>query len=303
MLQLPASEIAVFILASLTYLSATVVSIIQLRGDGQKYHRLLMPLVSLAVTLEAVLLILRAAEIKAVPLTGLFESMMVLTIVFGLIYLFLNVAIQQIWFSSVMVWVISSLVLLAGLVAEPAAEPMRVAATPWAIAHGVLMILGGAAIMLATAAAVLYLLADYRLKHKMIMQVLGRIPNVEKLEKLMLSSLWASFLLLAVGVITGIGLICMLSTHMSWSILLDWVEDPKVICILAAWLLLAAVLLLNRLLLLKARTRAYMTIAVFVLVLAAIVGVAALGATRHQFSLNDTSDLNTYCTTVYDTNC
>ncbi len=66
--------------------------------------------------------------------------------------------------------------------------------------------------------------------------------------------------------------------------LVEWLTDSKVICTIAIWVLLGAVLVLNRLLLLKGKTRAYMTMAAFVLVLFAILGVTVLGATQHDFS-------------------
>jgi ABC-type uncharacterized transport system permease subunit len=193
MLGLPIPEIIIFAFVIALYLAAAIVGILQLPAGGEKYKRFLLPLISLAVTLEAVMLIFRAVEIKAVPLTGLFESMIVLTIVFGLIYLFFSIAIQQVWFGSVMVWVIFGLIILAAIVAEPASEAHAAAATPWAIAHGIAMILAGVATMLATASALLYLLGRRKLKQKKVMQVLGKVPNFEKLEHMNLLGLKACF--------------------------------------------------------------------------------------------------------------
>jgi ABC-type uncharacterized transport system permease subunit len=277
-LELPVPEIIIFIFVILVYLSAAIVGVLQLLAGGEKYKRFLWPLVLVAVTLETVLLVLRAVEIKAVPLTGLFESMVVLTIVFGLIFLFLNSAIQQVWFGSVMVWVILGMFLMAGTVAKPASEVQAVAATPWAIAHGVTMILGGASIMFATASAFLYLLGNHRLKLKKVMQVLGRVPNIEKLEQMTLFGMRAGFILITIGLISGLGLIWLLKTG-----IFEWLTDGKVIFIIAAWGLLGIILILERMLLLNGKARAYMTIAIFILILLAIF-VSVLGATQHDFS-------------------
>lgn len=277
-LELPMPEIIIFIFVIVVYLTAAIVGVLQLLAGGEKYKRFLWPLVLVAVTLEAVLLVFRAVAIKAVPLTGLFESMVVLTIVFGLIFLFLSSAIQQVWFGSVMVWVILGMFLMAGTVAKPASEVHAVAATPWAIAHGVTMILGGASIMFATASAFLYLLGNHRLKLKKVMQVLGRVPNIEKLEQMTLFGIRAGFILITIGLISGLGLIWLLKTG-----IFEWLTDGKVIFIIAAWGLLGIVLMLDRMLLLNGKARAYMTIAIFVLVLFAIL-VSVLGATQHDFS-------------------
>ena len=206
MSELPTPEIIILALATAIYIAAAIIGIIQLRPGSAKYRHLMQPVVCLAIVFEAGLLIFRAVAIKAIPLTGLFESMIVLTIVFGLIYLFLSIAIRQVWFSSVMVWVILAMILMTWMVASPAAEPAAVAATPWAIAHGIAMILGGASVTFATACAFLYLFGSYKLKHKQIMQVLGKVPNIEKLESMNLFGIRVGFLFITIGLISGLGL-------------------------------------------------------------------------------------------------
>ncbi len=279
MFELPVSEIIMFAVVVVIYFAAAVAGVLQLLADGEKYRRFLLPLVSLAVVLEAVILVFRAVELKAVPLTGLFESMIVLTIVFGLVFLFLSIAIEQVWFGSVMVWVIFALILMAGIVARPASEPHKIAATPWAIAHGIAMILGGASITFATANAFVYLLGKHKLKQKKVMQVLGRVPNIEKLERMTVFGIRAGFVLITIGLISGVGLILLLGTDIT-----AWLTDGKVTPIIAAWVLMGIMLIFNRQLLFKGSFRAYITIAVFILILFAVLGATILGTTQHNFA-------------------
>lgn len=279
MLGLPTPEIIVFLSAVLIHLVAAIVGILQLLAGGRKYKRFLSPLVSVAVALEVVILIFRAVALKAIPLTGLFESMIVLTIVFGLIYLFFSIAIGQVWFGSVMAWVILTMIVMAGIVAKPAAEPDAIAATPWAIAHGIAMILGGASITFATASAFLSFLGSRKLKRKEVMQVLGKVPNIEKLERMNLLGVRVGFVLLTIGLIGGLGLVSKPGTG-----IVAWLTDVKVICTIAAWVLLGIILVLSRMLLLKDKMKAYMTVVVFMLILFAILGVTILGATQHDFT-------------------
>ncbi|MHC4602831.1 MAG: cytochrome c biogenesis protein CcsA, partial [Planctomycetota bacterium] len=248
---------------------------------GGKYKHFLLPLVSLAVVLEVVILTFRAIAIKVIPLTGLFESMIVLTIVFGLIYLFFSVAIQRVWFGSVMVWLILAMILTAGIVAEPASEPRVEAATPWAIAHGIAMVLGGASTAFATASAFLYLLGRHKLKRKKVMQVLGRVPNIERLERMSLLGLKACFVLMTFGLISGIGVAVANSATLEISVF-----DAKIVLITTAWVLLGTILTLRRIVTLKGKTTAYMTIAAFVLILFAIVGTTVFCGTTHDFTKN-----------------
>jgi len=284
--ELPLPETVTFVVVVMTYLAAAVIGVLQLRSRGEKYSRFLLPLVCLAVTLEAVILIFRAVAIKAVPLTGLFESMIVLTIVFGLTYLFLRIAIQQVWFSSVMVWVLLALVLLAAVVAKPAAQAHSAASTPWATAHAIAMILAGAAAMLAMASAVLYLFARRKLKRKNLLEILGKVPNIEKLERINLFGLKWCFVLMTFGLASGIGLAAATSTSLNRTAL-DWLTDAKIVLILVVWLLLGAILALWKTTRLKEKTIAHVTLVAFALILFAVVGTSIFCRTGHNFAGDD----------------
>lgn len=281
MLNLPIPELIIFLFVLALYLAAAIVGILQLGEGGEKYKRFLLPLACLAITLEAVLLIFRAIAIKAVPLTGIFESMIVLTIVFGLIYLFVSIAIQQVWFASVMVWVILGLIILAAIVAEPASEAHLAASTPWAIVHGLSMILSGAASMLATASAVLYLLGRHKLKQKKVLQVLGKVPNLEKLERMNIFGLKACFVLMTFGFASGIGLAATSSSlNMTAS---DWLTDPKIVLIALVWLLLGFIMMLWYTVKLREKIIAYVTLVTFALILFAVVGTSVFCGSSHDF--------------------
>lgn len=280
MFDLSVLEVVVLLLVVTAHGAAAGVAALQLVANGKRFETVLAPLVLAAAVLDAAMLGLRAVFIGAVPLTGLFESLLLLAFVLGVLYLLLRPAVDQVWFSSVMVWVILGMILTATLVAKPAARPEAVAATPWALAHATAMILASASIMFAAASSVLYLLGSYRLKHKKIVLVLGRIPNMETLAQMNRTAIRIGFILLLLGVASGLCLAVLRGPGM-----VAWLRDVKVICIILAWGLLGAILVLDRLHLLKAKTRAYATLVVFGLILIAVVGVTVAGATQHRFSL------------------
>lgn len=288
MLDLPLHEMVTFAFVVAITLAAAGVGIFQLLPGREKFGRFLSPLVLLALFLETALLIFRAVAINSVPLTRLFESMIVLTIVFGLTYLFFSLAIQQVWFGSVMTWVMLVLVILTGVVAEPASQAHEAASTPWAIAHGIAMILGGAAVMLATAGAVLYLFARRKLKQKELLQVLGKVPNIEKLERLNLFGLKACFILITLGLASGIGL-AVTTTSLNRTAF-DWITDAKIVLISVVWLLIGTILVLWKAIKLKKKTIAYVTIVAFVLILFAVVGTSIFCGTGHNFSNVETTE-------------
>jgi ABC-type uncharacterized transport system permease subunit len=286
MFDLPLAEMAVFIVVLVICFAAAAVGVLQLLRRSENLRRSLFALVSLTITLEAVILILRAIAIKAVPLTGLFESMTVLTIVFGLICLFLSIAIHKEWFASVMVWVMLMLVLMSAIVAEPASQANAAASTPWAIAHATAMILSGASAMFAAASAVLYLFAERKLKQKNILHILGKVPNIEKLERMNLFGLKSCFVLMTFGLASGIGLAATSASLNRTAI--DWLTDAKIVLIAVVWLLLGTILVLWKTVKLRKRTIAHVTLVTFALILFAVVGTSVFCGTGHDFASRDT---------------
>jgi ABC-type uncharacterized transport system permease subunit len=284
MFNLPVAEQIIFNLVVLVFLAAGVVGVLQLRGSGEKYKRLLMPLVALAISLESVQLICRAIAIKGVPLTGLFDSMIVLTMVFGLLYLFFSITIHQVWFGSVMVWVMAGMTLLSALVAEPAAELSSRAMKPWVIAHVAALALSAAALAFATGAACLYLVCRKRLKQKKISKLLGRMPSIDSLEKMNAFGLNACFVLLSFGLASGIGMDMVRAKAMGEGSM-RWLVDSKVILVIVTWALLAVILAFKRGEGIKGKTLTYMTIIIFVMLLFAIVGTAIFCGSPHDTAM------------------
>jgi ABC-type uncharacterized transport system permease subunit len=288
MLELPIVEKSIFYSVLIVYLLAALVGFLQLSG-ADKYRRILISLIAFGVSLESVILVFRAAAIKAVPLTGLFESMIVLTIVFGLTYLFLSIMIKQVWFSSVMSWIIFVMAILSAAVARPASQLQDIARTPWVIVHGLSMALSGAMISFATAMAILFLLCRQRLKNKQVMKVVGKIPNIEKLEHMNLFGLKACFVFMTFGLVSGIGMAVLKSDTLQISIY-DWLTDSKIIIITAAWILVGMILTFRHTLALKGKSIAQITMLAFFLILFAIIGASVFCGSAHDFGSNETPE-------------
>jgi len=278
---LPVLEAILLLLLVAVHTAAGTLATLQLARRHRRHESLLVSCILVAVVLDAALLGLRGMSIKAVPLTGLFDSLIVLAFIFGVLYLWVKPAVEQVWFGSLLVWVILGVVLTAALVARPASQPQDVARTPWAVAHAGFMILAAASIVFAAANSALYLLSSYRLKHRGVMQVLGRIPNMEALARMNRLGVRIGLILLTVGIASGLRL-----SSLDIGIA-RWLADSKVICIIIAWCLLGATVVLDRLGLLRIKVRAYVTLAAFGLIIVAIIGVTIAGATRHSFSRAD----------------
>jgi len=282
MTELPTTELIVFTLIIILNISAALVAFLQLRPEGEKFKLPLTILLSLVIVGAAKILVLRAVAIQAIPLTGLFESMLLLTIILAVIYLILGNIIRQVWFGSVMTWIILILILLTALIAQPATKTLEFAGQPWAIAHALAMILGAAMILLAAVTAYIYLLGCRRLKHKQITKVIGVVPNIQILERINLFSLKAAFIFVTLGAAGGIAGAWM-EREMLGTNVLRWLIDSKILGVLITWVLLVVVLGAHGLRLIRGKRTAQTTIVAFVWILFALVGCAILCKTKHDF--------------------
>ncbi|MCF7955799.1 MAG: cytochrome c biogenesis protein CcsA [Phycisphaerae bacterium] len=288
---LPIQERHVFLTVSAIYLVCSILAIIQMFRSNDKFRTILISLVALGVSLESLLLVFRAVAIKGIPLTGLFESMVVLTIAFGLTFLFLSVTIHHVWFSSVMVWFIFFLTVLSAFVASPASKIELLAETPWVVWHGLSMVLSGTAIAFSGCMAGLFLLTRRNLKLKKISRVIGKVPNIEKLASLNVIGIKASFVFLSFGLMSGIGLAIVKSAEISVSFL-DWITDSKMILVVVAWLLLAFILVLRHLVL-RGRGVAIITLVACFLIIFSIIGASVFCGSEHDFSDKSAETVNT----------
>ncbi|MCK5565197.1 MAG: cytochrome c biogenesis protein CcsA [Planctomycetes bacterium] len=287
MFELPPIEKILFLSVLAVFALGSIVGFLQLSRGRDRYRRTLILLIALGICLESLLLVVRALAVGAIPLTGLFESMVVLTTVLGLTYLFLSIVIKQVWFGSVMAWIMFGMTALSAVVAKPASGLQHHAKTPWIIFHGLSMTLSGTMIVVAGAMSFLFLLCRWRLKHKQINKVVGRLPNIETLERMNILGLRACFVLMSFGLVSGIGVAVVRSEMLAISAG-DWFTDSKIIVIAVAWTLIAVILFLKEVVSLSAKRIAQMTLVAVFLILFALVGATIFCGSAHDFS-NDTT--------------
>ena len=289
--ELPIQERHIFLTVTAIYLVCSILAVIQLFRSGDKFRTVIISLVALGVSLESLLLVFRAVAIQAIPLTGLFESMIVLSIAFGLTFLFLSITIHHVWFSSVMVWFIFGLTVLSALVAVPASKIELLVETPWVVWHGLSMVFSATSIVFSCSMAGLFLITRRNLKNKKIARVIGKVPSIEKLESLNVIGIKASFAFLSFGLMSGVGLAVVKSAEISVSFH-DWITDSKMILVIAAWLLLAAILILRHLAL-RGRGIAIITLVASFLIIFSILGASIFCDSEHDFSDKSVETVNT----------
>jgi ABC-type uncharacterized transport system permease subunit len=150
------------------------------------------------------------------------------------------------------------------------------------------MVLSAAAMAFAAGVAALFLLSRWKLKHKQIAELIGRVPNIERLQGMNISCLRVCLVLLTFGLVSGAGLAMVKSAVLGVSGI-EWLMDPKIVLIAAVWLLLAVILVLHRVIPISGKMTAWLTVAASFLILFALVGTAIFCGTKHDFSTGELS--------------
>jgi ABC-type uncharacterized transport system permease subunit len=189
---------------------------------------------------------------------------------------------HQVWFLSVMAWVLFVISILAAFVARPASVLQEAARTPWVIVHALSMALSGAMVVFAAAMSVLFLWSRKRLKSSRFSTLFGKMPTIEKLEKLNLMGLRLSFIIMTFGLVSGVGLVAFKSAGLGMT-LTDWLTDSKIVLITVAWIALLVTLVLRRLLAFSGKKVAQATLTICFVILFAFIGSKIFCKSDHDF--------------------
>jgi len=119
------------------------------------------------------------------------------------------------------------------------AMPHTYVETPWSLAHRITAYGGFVAFAVAAAVGTMYLLTNYRLRHKRAAPAKG-FGSLERLEHFAFTSVTLGFALLTIGMITG--LVWALRTHGDTSLGPHWYRNPKVLLASITWIVYALVL-------------------------------------------------------------
>lgn len=170
---------------------------------------------------------------------------------------------------------------IAGLFLPPVAAlltliawPLFVASAPmhempgdgWFIFHVTSATLGMATLVVALAMSTIYLLQERAIKSRRTLRWIEHFPALERCDHLAYQALWGGFILLTLGMVTGI--VVNTSVHSRW-----WMADPKPLLSAAAWVLFAGVLGSRVAMGFRGRKSAYATIAGVVLGLLTVLGM------------------------------
>jgi hypothetical protein len=149
----------------------------------------------------------------------------------------------------------------------------------WAMAHGLMLLLGTVAVSLGFAAGLMYLVQSWRLKHHVSPRAGLKLPSLEWLQAVNRQALVYSSCFIALGLIAGIVLNA-LESHTAGAAL-PWTDSVVITsAILLTWLLAATVFEWLYKPAQQGRKVAYLTVASF-LFLALVMAMLIVGGSKH----------------------
>ncbi len=200
-------------------------------------------LTALAWIVQTVFLANLARKDGALPMTTVFESLLVLSWIFAAIGLYLMVrAPKPVAVGVFVLPLVVGLVAVAGISAPRTADwgNWRGATAFWGTVHGVFLLAGAVSTCVAFAAGLMYLAQANRLKQKRAAGFGFALPSLEQSERVNRGAIIVAFPLLTFGLL--IGLILTLTPRGNTTAPPILWTDPKVISALVMWLVFAVLL-------------------------------------------------------------
>lgn len=216
------------------YIVATAAALGYLLGRREGLSRAAVLMTQVGWVLHSVALVVRAVELRRVPLTTLAETVSIVIWV----AVFLELWAERAYRVKVLGAFVLPVVLVLGL-ALPTGLRVLVL-TPaisgaWVKVHVALSLLGLAALVLNFAGAVMYLLQERQIKAKRPGTVYYRLPSLETLDRLSYRTLTLGFPFLTAGLLLGV-----FRAGKAWGSPFAW--DPLAVFSVFMWVVYAATL-------------------------------------------------------------
>ena len=178
-----------------------------------------------------------------IPVTTLFESLLVLSWILAAIDLYLMVrSPRPVAVGMFVLPLVLALVVMAGLMTAPQQADWGAwggVTAFWGSVHGVFLVAGAVSTCVAFLAGMMHLVQSHRLKQKRPSPFEFALPSLEQSERLNRGAITLAFPLLTFGLL--IGVVLGLASPSPNAMRLSW-TDPKVLSALAMWLVFAVLL-------------------------------------------------------------
>ena len=256
------------------YLVGFLHSVFTILNKKQTFFRPALAAVLAGFVLHAASIVLGAIEMRYLPLTQRYEAFSFFGALAALGFL-ITYAKYRIAPLSVFAFpLIFLMTFLANLFYDPSRSIPPVLLRNWIYVHAPLVFLGYAALFIAFAAAIMYLIQERELKSKHVTRFHNRLPSLEVCDDLAYRSLAIGFPLITLGIITG--------ALWAQSASVDWAKDAKVLFSFLTWFVYLLLIHYRVIAGWRGKKAAYLSIVGFIGVLVTFLGTNYFGG-LHTF--------------------
>jgi ABC-type uncharacterized transport system permease subunit len=214
---------------------------------------------------------------RTIPITTVFESLLVLSWIVAAIGLYLMIwSPKPVAVGTFVLPLVLALVVLAGRYAPRQANwgQWGGATAFWGLVHGVFLLAGAVSTCVAFAAGLMYLVQSNRLKQKRRPRFGFALPSLEQSERLNRGAITLAFPLLTFGLLIGV-VLSLAGRNGPHGAALSW-TDPKVLSALLMWVVFAVLLHARYRPAMRGRSVMVLTIVAFAFLVFTWVGVEVL---------------------------
>jgi ABC-type transport system involved in cytochrome c biogenesis permease subunit len=208
-----------------SYAVGMVAELLRFLAPGKAMRWIATAAALAGLTAQTLFLAHRAVTREHLPISNQFESLLFVSWLIALVYLYLLLRDRRISAGIFILPVAIALILAAANDASQESAGKEQARSVIGAAHGLFILVGTVAIVVASLIAVMYLVKLRQLRHGVVMTAV-RLPALERLDRLNRMAVYFSWPLLTIGL--GLGLLL----HQLR------LNDPKVISTMIAWLIL-----------------------------------------------------------------
>lgn len=221
--------------AFLLYCGAFALFLVAVFARHEGLNRVGLWLVAAAWVLQTLAIVLRAAHAGRVPVVGAYESLTAVAWSVALVYLVLESFTRV---KAVGLYVLPVVIgLLVGALVEYEAPRglMPALRSDIVVLHVVVMLTAVGALYVAGGAALIYLFEEWQLKRRRLGGVLGRLPSLATLDRLVFHATLLGLPFLTMGMAAGV-------IRAETFAVERWWFDPMVLLSVAAWAVYAVLL-------------------------------------------------------------
>ncbi|NOZ21316.1 MAG: cytochrome c biogenesis protein CcsA [Planctomycetes bacterium] len=260
------------ILAAALYAAATVLALVGVWRPQNLKQKLIRGLFICGFAVHTLVLILHAVQYGGIPIGKLSETVLLFLWCIALVGLFVACFYKLTALSAYILPVLVVFSAGAAALAHRGGEVPEGLNAFWTALHTIPIFLGFAFFALGFAASLLYLTQERRLKSKLLEPLIARLPSLETLDRTAKMSTLIGFPLYTLGLILGI-----VWARSGSAVALGWPPDAIIVVGIVAWVVYCALVHVRLAEITHGRKVAYLTIAGFILVIAAFLGSLVFG--------------------------